>query len=135
MIFQLFHIMTAIYSLIVRLHTLLTRQYHIIIYDLWFIHALNHTYWNADIPTWVSFMFLFNKKDHTNDLQKNSKNIFQAEEECLYIKEQNNVIVSKYLATALVSDRITQPSHTYFVVEHPDVPSEISTIRTFNAAW
>ena len=129
MIFQFFHILTAIYSLTVRLHTLLTRQYHI--YGLWFIHALNIPIGTLIFPLGYLLCFYSIRKTILMTCKRIAKTCFK-ENKSASIKEQNNVIVSKYPATAPVSDRITQPSHTYFVVEHPDVPSEISTI-TFNA--
>ena len=84
--------------------------------------CIHYTCWNADIcPSYLFGVLLPNQDEDHTDSWASSK-VFQAQD--IYLEENQN---PKRNATAPKSDRITQPSCTFFIVPHPDVSSENST--------
>ena len=115
MIFQFVHILLIMYGLSVRIYTFTSRRH---LYGLWSAHAFIVPIGTLVFPLgyWICF-YPVNKAAlivyKINTCLKQNVPVNQAEA----------LDLTKY-ATAPESDRVTQPSFTYFVASHPDDLSE-----------
>ena len=116
MIFQFVHILLIMYNLSVRVYTFISRRQ---LYGLWLAHAFIVPigmlvfplgYWICFYPVNKAALIVYKK---INMCLKQNVSVNQAEA----------LDLTKY-ATAPKSDRVTQPSFTYFVASHPDDLSE-----------
>ena len=126
MIFQLFQILSVSYTLALRLYTLLTQQYQG--YGLWIITALNSPIGALILPLGYLLCFYSIRKTVLMAGKRVTQTLCFKQKNNASVNEQGSVILSRY-TTAPVSDRISQPSYTYFDVEHPDMSSEISSLN------
>ena len=132
MIFQLFQILSVTYTLALRLYTLLTQQYQG--YGLWIITALNTPIGALILPLGYLLCFYSIRKTVLMAGKRVTQTLCFKQKNNASVNEQGSVIVSRY-ATAPVSDRISQPSYTYFDIEHPDMSSEISSLNVSDADY
>ena len=117
MIFQFIHILLVMYNLSVKIYTVTSRRH---LYGLWSVHAFIIPigtlvfplgYWICFYPVNKAALIVYKKIINICLKQNVSVNHTEAPD------------LTKY-ATAPESDRVTQPSFTYFVASHPDDLSE-----------
>ena len=122
MVFQFIHILIVMFNLTVRLYTLLSRRHQL--YVLWLAHAFTIPFGILVFP--LGYLLCFY---HVKIVQIVHKKI--AALKCCKHKSSSKYVEAQSItrhATAPVSDRITQPSDTFFVVPHPDMVSEKSPL-------
>ena len=122
MIFQFVHILLIMYGLGVRVYTFISRRH---LYGLWSAHAFIIPigtlvfplgYWICFYPVIKAALIVYTKIINSTCLKQN-----------VHVNHAEAPDLTKY-ATAPDSDRITQPSSTYFVIPHPDASSETSPL-------
>ena len=120
MIFQCILTFLAMFHFSVRLYTLITRRHQQ--YGLWVTFALTGPAGELILPLGILLNFYPVRKI----LHKIYERLIQL---CCRYGTPANVVesITKEATTAPKSDRITQPSTTYFDVPHPDSESDMST--------
>ena len=122
--FDFIHILTILGSFACRIYTLKTCRHQL--YGLWLTHALSYPIGVLVFP--VGYFLCF------HPVGKIAQNVYKkmAIKCCRYSKSFNHVEVPSITgirrATAPRSDRLSQPSITFFVVPHPDALSEKSSL-------
>ena len=121
MIFQLIHILLIMYNLSVRIYTFVSRRQ---LYGLWSAHAFIIPIGILVFPLgYLMCFYSVNKvvlmvyERLINACSKQSVSVMQS--------EVPNLTKS---ATAPKSNRISQPSYTYFVASHPDASTETTPL-------
>ena len=121
MIFQFVHILLIMYGLSVRLYTFTSRRH---LYGLWFAHAFIIPIGILVFP--LGYLICFYPVNKAALIVY--KRIASAcSKQNVPINPAKALDLTKY-ATAPESDRISQPSSTYFVIPHPDALSETSPL-------
>ena len=120
--FKFIHILMILGSIICRVYTLQSRRHQL--YSLWLIHALSCPVGVLVFP--LGYFLCFHQVGKI--AQEAYKKIFF---KCCQLSTSLNYVEVPSVtgirqASAPRSDRISQPSHTYFVEPHSDVTSENS---------
>ena len=122
MVFQFIHILIVMCNLTLRLYTLLSRRHEV--FGLWLAHAFTIPLGVLVFP--LGYLLCFYPVKIVQIVYKKI-----AAFKCCKHKSSNKYVEAQSVtrhATAPVSDRITQPSDTFFVVPHPDMVSEKSPL-------
>ena len=120
LIFQIVHILIIMYNLSIRIYTLLTRRHQR--YGLWVADAITIPFGVLVFP-FGYWLCLFSARSTVINIIRMITDSFKCY--CLLssrlIRRQfQSLSETDRDATAPKSDRITQPSHTFFNVQHPD---------------
>ena len=121
MLFQIVHMLMLLYCYTVCLYTILIHRHQN--YGLWVVHVLVSSLGSLVFPLGYWLFFYPIKSDTLNIIHKIGKLC-----KCRLLSSGwhvESLNVSKF-ATAPKSNRITQPSHTYFFIPHPDNFTETS---------
>lgn len=121
MIFQLVHILIIMCNLTLRAYTLLSRRHQL--YGLWLAHAFTIPIGVFVFPLGYLLCF-YPVKDYVLKICGriiNRCNCCKHGTRSVWLAETHSI--TKH-ATAPRSDRISQPSDTFFIVPHPDQPTE-----------
>ena len=129
-LFLIVHMLMKIYEFTVSLYTFLTHYYQS--YDLWAAYAVIGPVGALAFPLgyWLFFYPVKSKVLKVIHMTikcckcKSFKSDWQAE-----------TLNVTNVATAPTSDRITQPSHTYFAVRHPDIFTETSPVNVSDTGY
>ena len=124
--FKFIHILTILCSVACRLYTLQTRRHQL--YGLWLTHALSFPIGVLVFP--LGYFLCF------HPVGKVAKKVYRkvALKCCIHNMPSHHVevpsITGVHRATVPRSDRISQPSHTFFVTPHSEIPSEKSPLTS-----
>ena len=122
MLFQIVHILIIMCNLSLRVYTLLSKRHQL--YGLWMAHAFTIPIGVLVFPLGYLLCFYPIKQTVVKVFKKLAGKCCKCRTSSRVFETHN---VTKH-ATAPKSDRITQPSHTFFVVPHPDDLSERSPL-------
>lgn len=122
LVFKFIHILMIMCSVACRLYTLRSRRHQL--YGLWLTHALSVPIGVLVFP--LGYFFCFHPVGNiANKIYKKiAHRCCRHRPSPIHVETQS--ITRK--ATAPRSDRISQPSYTYFDVPHPEVKSETSPL-------
>ena len=118
------------YNLSVRLYTLLTHSHQN--YGLWMAQAFTAPVGALMFPLGYWLFFYPVKSDLLNIIRRITKCCRCRSSSSLWQVESLNV--TKF-ATAPRSDRVTQPSYTYYVVSHPNDFSETAPLMVSDTGY
>ena len=121
MILQIIHILILMYSLTVRVYTLLSQRQQL--YGFWMVDAFTIPIAIVVYPFGYLISFYPVKQSVANILKKLTGKCYNKSSQQT---QQVDMQQSYCVATAPESDRVSQPSDTFFVVPHPDESTEQS---------
>ena len=130
MLFQIVHMLMLICNLSVRFHTLLTHRHQN--YSLWVAGAFISPAGLLVFPLGYLLFFYPVKSNIMNIIYKVIKICKRRSLSSDWQVRTRNILTK--FATAPKSNRITQPSQTYFSIPHPDNFTETSPVIISNAA-
>lgn len=122
--FKFIHILTILSSVACRIYTLQSRRHQL--YGLWLTHALAFPIGILVFP--LGYLLCFHQVGKT--VQRVYRKITSkcCQQNTSLDRVEVPSITGIQRASAPRSDRISQPSHTYFVVPHSDAPSDKSPL-------
>ena len=130
MLFQIINVLMIVYNLSVRLHTLFTHRHQS--YGLWVVGSLVGPVSVQVLPLGYWLFFYPVKSNILKGIHKITKCCKRKSSSSSWLVETLNV--TKF-ATAPRSDRISQPSYTYYVVSHPDDFSETAPLTVSDTGY
>ena len=128
MVYKFIHILLIMCSLTCRLYTLLHRRHQL--YGLWLVHALAVPIGVLVFPLGYLLCFYPVRKIAQKIYEIVASKCYKHRRSVKHVEIQDITIQSTYPK----SDRISQPSETYFIMPHPDI-SENSLLNSADTGY